>query len=134
MKRTIIHTSKYKTELAQFAQSATFCTVKNFQTHTQFIWENSATPIFAHSLMHLLHIISMAENPVYRYSPKLRDLANGLLDTDTYTQALAELASFLKANKEINLDGYATFRMEEYRAKLDMMLYTIMKKINLSKY
>jgi len=24
--------------------------------------------------------------------------------------------------------------MEEYRAKLDMMLYTIMKKINLNKY
>jgi len=134
MKRTIIHTSKYKTELAQFAQSATFCTVKNFQTHTQLIWENSTAPIFAQTLMHLLHKIIMAENPVFRYSPKLRNLANGILGTETHTQALAELTAFLKANKEINLDGYAAFRMEEYRAKLDMMLYTIMKKINLSKH
>lgn len=134
MKRTIIYTSKYKTELAQFAQSATFCTVKNFQTHTQFLWENSATQSFAQSLMHLLHRITIAENLVYRYSPKLRDLASGLLGTDIHTQALAELIIFLKANKEINLDGYAAFRMEEYRAKLDMILYTVIKKINLSKY
>jgi len=134
MKRTIIHTSKYKTELAHFAQSATFCTVKNLQTHMQFIWESPAAKIFAQALMLLLHKIAMAENPVYRHSPKLRDLADGLLSTDTHTQALAELTAFLKANKEINLEGYVIFRMEEYRAKLDMLLYTIMKKINLSKH
>ena len=100
----------------------------------RYILEAPATEALARSLMHVLHKIALAQNPVYRHSPKLRDLADGILNTDTFARALAQLKAFLKSSKEINLEGYATFRMEAYRAKLDMMLYTIMKKINLGRH
>jgi len=99
-----------------------------------YIWEAPSTETFARSLMHLLHKIALAENPVYRHSPKLRELADGLLTTDTFAQTLAQLKVFIKSSKEINLDGYVIFRMEAYRTKLDMMLYNIVKKINLNRY
>jgi len=99
-----------------------------------YIWQPPATEAFARSLMHVLHKIALAQNPVYRHSHKLRDMADGILNTDTHAHALTQLKTFLKSNNAINLEGYVTFRMENYRAKLYMMLYSIVKKINLSKH
>ena len=131
MRRIRIYSAKYAAELADFAHDISdICTVNN----CMYIWESPVTERFARSLMHLLHRIAMNENPVYRHSPKLRDLADGLLDTDTHAWALVELTAFLKTGRAIILEGYVTFRMEAYHAKLDMMLYTIVKKINLSKH
>lgn len=132
MKRTIVHTSKYKTELANFMQSMPV--FNKIQDGTTLAWEVSAADNFAQALMLLLHKLAMSENPVYRHSPKLRDLADSLFNTDVHTKAVTELKAFIKSNKELNIEGYVTFRMEAYHTQLDMLLYTIMKKINLSKH
>jgi len=137
MKRITIYTSKYKSELTTFANTVSenkLCTVagNQAQVHTdgiKFSWENSATGDFVCALLRLLQTIVMLENPVYKHSPKLRGLAEEL---DSSYQA-KELKTFIKESKHLHLEGYAAFRMEEYHAKLDTMLYTIVKKINLGK-
>ena len=132
MKRIAIHTKKYIAELDDFTHSVrNICTVNN---RNKYIWESSATNIFIEALMLLLHTIALLENPVYRHSPKLRDLAEGLLNTNTYEHEKTILTAFVKTNKELCLEGYVTFRMEAYHEKLDMMLYTIVKKINSNKH
>jgi len=143
MKRFTIHTKNYKTKLINFTQivlERNLCTIEtNHSTkctdiHSiKFIWALSAGKEFIQALMLLLYDIAIQENPVYRHSPKLSDLAEGLQNTHLHIHDTRRLKAFIQANKELHLDGYVAFRMEEYREKLDMMLYTIIKKINLSK-
>jgi len=136
MRRLTIHTSNYKSELINFAKSvaeSNLCAIKSHPGGINLTWKNSDCSSIFEELLLLLQNIAMYENHVYRHSPKLRDLAEGLKNTELHMYELQQLKAFLKANKELNLEGYVTFRMEAYREKLDMMLYTIVKKINLSK-
>jgi len=133
MKRITIVTCKYKNELAAFARMVSkngLCTVvSNHAGSIKFCWESSATADFACALLRLMQNIAMLENPVYRHSPKLQGLAENL-----QTACEAErLCAYIKGSKQLHLEGYVIFRMDEYRAKLDNMLYTIVKKINLNK-
>ena len=140
MKRITIHTTNHKSKLLRFAETAAehnLCiTEKNHQTGDYsiiFAWEASVTSAFIQALIILLYDIVTYENPIYRHSPKLRNLAEGLQDTQLYQCDIERLKAFLRANKDLNIDGYLAFRMEAYRAKLDMMLYRIIKKINSTK-
>jgi len=129
MRRITLHTSSFTQEienLAQALQKRNICNVKN---GTTFYWESSANAIICEELLHLLQHITMMANPVYRHSPTLRDLAEGLRNTDVHIYELERLKIFVRQNNELNLEGYLTFRMEAYCAKLDAMLYTIVKKI-----
>jgi len=94
-------------------------------------WQASAGGEIIGELLLMLQNIVMFENAVYRYSPKLRDLAGGINNTELYLHEMRQLKSFIKTNKDICLEGYTAFRMQEYREKLDELLYSIMKKINM---
>jgi len=130
MPRITLHTSNYRHELINFAQELKkrkLCAIKNEAT---LVWESYLTNQINKEILHFLQYVAMMANPVYRHSPTLQDLAEGLRNTDVHTYELEELENFLRKNKELNLEGYVTFRMEAYRIKLDEMLYTIVKKIN----
>jgi len=134
MKRLAIHTCKYKHELINFAKCVSnthICTIQNTSNGINIAWENSTTGSILEELLLLLQNIAMHENNVYRYSPKLRDLASGIRNTDLHIQEYEQLKAFIKTNKLLNLEGYVAFRMEPYKEKLDTILYTIVKKINL---
>jgi len=137
MKRINIYPGKYQAELNDLINNVTkqsFCTVKIYDSYIQLIWENPATDNVVYTLMLMLFRVVMFENPIYRHSPRLRDLAWGLIDTDLHKTEEEKLKQFLKSHKELNIEGYVVFRMELHQEKLDMMLYSIVKKINSSKY
>jgi len=133
MKQITVYTNKYKNELAAFACTAVdnkLCTiVNNHAGSIKFCWEKSAAEDFTRALLRLMQNIAMQENPVYRHSPKLQGLAESLPDSCETER----LCAYTKESKQLHLEGYVTFRMGEYCAKLDAMLYTIVKKINLNK-
>jgi len=135
MKRLTIHTYTYKNELKNFIKTLTqnnLCTISIATSHAvKLTWANSKD--FIETILFLLYNIAMLENPVYRYSPKLKNLASILQNTELHNTELTRLETFLKSNSELNLEGYVTFRMEEYSAKLDMILYEIIKKIKIVK-
>lgn len=141
MKRLILHTTNYKNELINFTETAAnhnLCTIEKARPGPQgystiFTWQAAVSTLFIQSLMHFLYSIAISQNPVYRHSPKLRHLAEGLQNTPLHKSNLKQLKAFLRAGNELHIDGYVTFRMEEYRQKLDMMLYTIVKKIRSNK-
>jgi len=140
MKRITIHTTNHKNKLINFTETAVErnlciiekrCSVDNLSI--KLIYEAAATNSLTQALILLLYDIAAYENPIYRHSPKLRDLAEGLQDTPLHKCNIAQLNAFLRSNKVLHIDGYAAFRMEAYRTNLDMMLYRIIKKMNSTK-
>ena len=87
---------------------------------------------FPKGLMTLLADIAVQENPVYLHSPKLQCMANDLHKTSLFDTGLKNLTRFLKHNRLLHLEGYVAFRMADYREKLDMMSYTLIKKLKLN--
>ena len=80
----------------------------------------------------LLERIVIINHPVYGNSPKLADMASELRATEIHQLNTAELARYLMANDRLHLEGYATFRMADYLHRLDVMMYCLIKKLNLT--
>jgi len=80
----------------------------------------------------LLEQIVISDHPVYGNSPKLAEMAAELRVTEIHQLNTAELAAYLVANNTLHLEGYATFRMADYRHRLDVMMYCIIKKMKLT--
>ena len=141
MKQLNIHTTKYENELRNFAAKAVEAgtiSIKHSKLNekrrlfelTCMCLNYKALP---GALTELLMDIAEAENAVYRHSSKLRAMAQEVRKTPIYTSEVKRMRTFLAENKALHLEGYVTFRMEEYREKLDMMIYTLVKKIKFSK-
>jgi len=86
----------------------------------------------ADALACLLERIIILKHPVYGHSPKLADMALELRHTEIHQANVAELTLYLEENDLLHLEGYAAFRMPEYRHKLDMMMYCLIKKLKLT--
>jgi len=84
---------------------------------------------FAKGLLALLADITIQENPIYQHSPKLQAIAHDLHKTPLYDAEFKCLNRFLKHSRALHLEGYTTFRMSDYREKLDTMSYTLIKKL-----
>jgi len=80
----------------------------------------------------LLEHIVVLEHPVYGHSLKLADMALALCYTEIHQANVAELLQYIKEYDLLHLEGYAAFRMPEYRYKLDMMMYGLIKKLKLT--
>lgn len=86
----------------------------------------------AEALTALLEEIAVLENPVYRHSAKLKTLALDLCHTDIHALNVRRLTAYLKENRVLQVEGYVTFRMAEYREKLDLMMYSLIKRLRLT--
>ncbi|MCL2361382.1 MAG: hypothetical protein FWC73_06175 [Defluviitaleaceae bacterium] len=86
---------------------------------------------FIEGIISMLTDIAQQENPIYQHSPKLRDMAGDLHNTQVYANLKKELIRFIRHNSNLHLEGYVSFRMTEYREKLDMMSYSLIKKMKL---
>jgi len=109
-----IHTDKYAKELGALLP------IK---------WEESPCEV-ADTLLQIIYKITIRQNPVYLNSPKLQELATCINETPQYTNDKTRLVAFVSTHTELNLDGYITFCMDDYRAQLDLILYKLVKKIN----
>ncbi|MCL2285012.1 MAG: putative sporulation protein YtxC [Firmicutes bacterium] len=141
MKHLVLYTTNHKNELINFAEataSRNLCAIDEICPGPQgcsikLKWQAAVNNHFIQSLLLLLYNIAIKENPIYRHSSKLRHMAENLLNTPLHKDDLKRLKTFLRTGKELHIDGYVTFRMEEFREKLDMMLYSIIKKIHSNK-
>ena len=139
MKRLMIYTHEYNKELEYFAARAKECEgliIRNFEQS-----QNGQVSIVCHyrrddnafldGLAALLAEIAQQENPLYRHSPIMRDMADDLRNTQIFAGIKAALVGFLKHSTVLYLEGYVAFRMSEYREKLDYMSYSLIKKMKL---
>lgn len=86
----------------------------------------------AETLTGLLEYVAVQENPVYRHSEKLTSLALTLRHTPIHADNLSRLTQYIKENRRLHLEGYVVFRMAEYRHKLDMMMFSLIKNMKLT--
>ena len=138
MKQLTIITSLHSQQLKDFAQNAealgqlslnkTGWIGKQFSINFQ----HNSSQYFVEGIINLLTNIAINENPIYKNSPKLQNMAHDLRSTGVYVNLQKALIHFLKQNRNLHLEGYVNFRMSEYREKLDMMSYSLIKKIKLS--
>ena len=84
------------------------------------------------ALMCLLERIIILGHPIYGHSPKLADMAIELRHTEIHQTNMLELTRYLKEQDTLHLEGYAAFRMYNYRHKLDMIMYCLIKKLKLA--
>jgi len=135
MKRLTVHTYCYEKNLREFAKRMDIATVKWKRKKNMFsmcfTWENIDNGQMIEQLAVFLQEIAILENPIYKHSPKLREMAQDLRDTPIYKNEVKRLKLFLKSSQTLNLEGYITFRMGEYRHKLDMISYQAIKKLEL---
>ena len=138
MKQLTISTHRYNRRLEEFA-AAVACSgviIRKaeglncglFNVNCQY---GHAEPAFIEGLMTLLADIAIQENPVYQHSPKLREMAGDLCGTPLYAAVRKDLTRFIKRSRVLHLEGYVAFRMSDYCEKLDMMSYSLIKKMKL---
>ena len=139
MRQLTIYTHRYN-QLLELFTSATRpdsrLTVRRAKKHSgkaiyTRCYSNPTEPDFIEALTALLIDIALQENPVYQHSPKMREMAGDLRGTQVYANLRRGLIRFVKNNRTLHLEGYVAFRMKEYREKLDMMSYSLIKKMKL---
>lgn len=84
------------------------------------------------ALASLLERVIIHGHPVYGHSPKLADIAASLKHTEIHQANVIELSRYLGENDLLHLEGYAAFRMSDYRNRLDMLMYCVIKKLKLA--
>ena len=139
MKRLTIYTHSYGQELERFAARVKEC--EGLIIRSMGPQESGQVSVVCHyrrdnstfldGLAILLAEVAQQENPLYRHSPKMRDMADDLRGTQIFASIKAALVGFLKHSTVLYLEGYVAFRMSEYREKLDYMSYSLIKKMKL---
>jgi len=132
MKRFTLYTERYIQKAREFMAQKNCCVHNEEKRGGQFAfyftWEGGDP---AQALMELLEEVALQENPVYRHAPKMRMLARELRSTPLFVNEVNELRQFLRINKYLHIEGYVAFRMGKYCEKLDMVSYSLIKKLNL---
>jgi len=132
MKCLNIHTARYQDKLSYFAaelEGEGICVARKTSAHIRITLNKTCFAYILEALLLLLFEIALTENPVYRHSSRLRELAFGLHESEK-----SGLEEFIRTTNTLNLEGYVLFRMEKCRIKLDLLLYKVMKKINSSNH
>jgi len=135
MKRFTLCAAKYETDLRRFARKAE--AAKIIYIHDNLKEKNGLAlnvtflqrKIFCEQLLAFLMDIAEGENPVYKNSSRLRTLARDLRDTPVFASELNLLEEFISSESALNIEGYVTFRMDGFHEKLDLLVYSIVKKI-----
>lgn len=134
MKRFTLYTIKHESELRDFAEKAAAAEMIYIQGVTErdgYAIELTVArrDVFCEALLGLLMDLAENDNAVYRYSAKLRVMAGALRAGPVFARELRRLREFVRDSKLLFMEGYVTFRMAEFREKLDMMIYSLVKKI-----
>ena len=96
-------------------------------------WKAPKSMCLANNIALLLEYVAMQENPIYRESLKLRELAQSSFAGDVRKTCALRIRKFLHTSSIMHIEGYVTFRMPEYCEKLDLMSYALIKKLEMAK-
>lgn len=80
------------------------------------------------SLSILLEEVILHKNPITRGYKCLCDNIKNSIFIPCRNDIYSDLSKFLQDNNQINIDGYISFRMDEYNYLVNLVLYTIVKK------
>ena len=81
---------------------------------------------FVYAFAKFLQSLTLYENPIVRNSARLRmSVARAVFPKNAVRK---ELRRFLSENAYLNLDGYMTFAMRDYAEKINLVLYSAVRK------
>ena len=139
MKRLTIYTADHEELLRNFASELDMATIKwgKWQNKNRLfsmclIWDNDVHNQVVDNISIFLQDVATLENSIYKHSPKLQEMAKSWQLTPAQEHETRRLKAFLKQSRILHIEGYITFRMAEYRTKLDIMSYRAIKKLKLT--
>ena len=136
MKILTIYTRAYGQALQKFASEMTAADILSVRSFTRreslyCLKTGYMSARLADALAPLLALlteVAMQENPVYKYSAKLKAFAQNQEQTALHTENLLRLKRYLRENNRLHLEGYVMFCMADYREMLDTMMFLLLKK------
>ena len=138
MKRLTIYTHSHDKLLLKFVKGLNISTVQSskrrkndYYIGVRLAWENEVHEQIIDCLAAFLQDVAVLENPVYRCSPKLREIAKDLQESPAHSREVQRLKAFLRGSRVLNLEGYIIFRMGEFRHQLDIISYRAVKMLGL---
>lgn len=126
-----IVTSKHRTALEDSATSFFPLSCTPVESNLYGV-EIPKSKVNTEALIYLLERIIIEGHPVYGNSPKLADMAQELQQTEIHKCNINDLTLYIKENDLLHLEGYASFRMTDYRNRLDILMYCLIKKLRLT--
>jgi hypothetical protein len=129
MKKFALHSVLHKAALSEFVAKAAAAEIIYIDENGFVIAKEDA---FCEILLHFLMDIAESENPIYKKSSGMQKMAQDLRSSPIFAQELCALTEFVSAENALHVDGYTTFRMEAFREKLDLLVYSLVKKIKFS--
>ena len=136
MKRLTIYTVDFEVALREFADGLEIVNVEwgRWADRKRIFgvcisWENAVNAQVVERLTIFLQELAALQNPIYKHLPKMREIAKNLRTTPAHGHEVQRLRNFLKGNRKLNIEGYILFRMSEYRHKLDILSYQVMRKM-----
>lgn len=130
MQALTLCTRSYQKELMELLEQNTDYVIVKQEQKGPYLSIEFLYPMFdAAGFAAFLEQIIQRENTVVRSSPKLAGRMSQLIHPSVRIQTERDLLQFIKENRELNLEGYARFRMWEYTYHLHILLYSIVKKM-----
>jgi len=126
MDKFTIFTRSYGIELEKELKELNVLMVEKTNTgHAISMESPKETPQRLAGLMenHLLK-----QNPALASSPHLKKRIQEMVFADKRETLIKELNEFLEENREMNWEGYLHFRLNEFTEKINLILYSIIKK------
>ena len=128
MKKLTIYTANHESYVKNFVAGIDIIKTEH-KKPLCITWQNENHNQVVSHLATLLQQLAAKENPIYKSLPKMMELAKNL-STQNEEEA-KRLKYFLKTSRRLNIEGYITFRMSDYRHKLDILGYRVIKKLRL---
>ena len=82
----------------------------------------------ADDLLDILYEFMLHQNPIFRQSQRLRQAAEQVFMRTRHNN-MQQLKTFINENNTLNLEGYIQFRLYEQNIALNLMLYSLAKRI-----
>jgi len=139
MRMLTVYTHAYRQEVSDFflrhAQNDGTMVIRGEGIHPQsgsYYMRCLYADFAVEAFTHLLEDIAVQHNPVYRRSAKLRAIAKKLRHTPLHDDNVAALAEYLHEHNKLHVEGYETFRMYDFKYRLDVMAYALVKQLRLT--
>ena len=127
--RLTISTGKYMDELFEWIKHNDYNHfIENFETveDSCFVTLNGTVRV-CETIVCLFETIMLEQNQIAKTHERLRDVLSNIVFTPVKKEISRIVRKYIAEHDHINLEGFVTFRLNEYAHKVDLVLYAAIK-------
>lgn len=126
MDKFIIFTKEYEKELADCLCHTD--AVEILSTRDGYYFTLTKPDFDLRQLVGVMENMILTKNPALTHSTSLRRKIREMVFAKNRDALVKDLERFIQENAQMNWDGYLQFRLSEFAGKVNLILYSIVKK------